>query len=747
MKRVKREISSTEDEALIMREESAYPNHTREHETWDLDEYLSKFSITFVHESEDRLDVEFDMQHVGTSVANAIRRVLIAEVPSMAIEKVFLYQNTSVIPDEVLCHRLGLLPVYANPFHFNFPPYQDLTDEEKDKSNDLDEEPLGDHKENIIFELHVKCKKKKSVLFAPILQMDSYWQASKMSKLRPGQEIEVRCHCVKGVGRDHAKFSPAQRLISSFSEGVIGINEYTGVAFVKDARKDTCSRNIFQHEDIKDAVSMSKNMEHFIFSVESTGAVNGLDLTLAALHVIQAKLKHLHGLVRDKLEGVKKSSTCFGALGEAVGLDANALMGILQNALNQAPVPPVIQPIEMQAFVEETGFQFLQNRKNKDGSKQDWRCENYPEKNGGCKASLQTVTTGNVFTKFKPHDGTCAHNHSLDEKAVTLSIIKSNLKRRAVETREKPMELLNHELQSAPLAVCPSLSSSAVRKTIRRVRIANQIPIVEGRNVQDIDIPRESRMYTDGAGRQQLFFLGDSGRDDAERILLFGKERHIDWSGEMKLMYLDGSFQMTPPPFYQVYAFLAERTTRINNGGKYVFPVLYALLKNKLVPATRKCSTWLGCLASIRSDIYFYGFRKGRHPVGNRCVNIAGCLFHLVKNFKKQIAAHGLSARNQEPEFSLRAKMLMSLAFVPPENIWNDFRLLKTHLLSYDQVLVRSSIGLKHIMSALQCVIQCSQFVGGPAMKEPLLGKTERITLQRLLIVDFTLLWAWIIRM
>uniref|UniRef100_A0A915D1S8 FLYWCH-type domain-containing protein n=1 Tax=Ditylenchus dipsaci TaxID=166011 RepID=A0A915D1S8_9BILA len=128
------------------------------------------------------------------------------------------------------------------------------------------------------------------------------------------------------------------------------------------------------------------------------------------------------------------------------------------NALNQVPVLPVIQPIEVQAFAEEN------NRKNKDGSKQDWRCENYQEKNGGCKASLQTVIAGNAFTYFKPHDGTRAHNHALDEKAVTLSIIKSNLKRRAVETREKPMDLLNHELQSAPLAVCPSLSSSAVRK-------------------------------------------------------------------------------------------------------------------------------------------------------------------------------------------------------------------------------------------------------------------------------------------
>uniref|UniRef100_A0A915DIC7 MULE transposase domain-containing protein n=1 Tax=Ditylenchus dipsaci TaxID=166011 RepID=A0A915DIC7_9BILA len=112
-------------------------------------------------------------------------------------------------------------------------------------------------------------------------------------------------------------------------------------------------------------------------------------------------------------------------------------------------------------------------------------------------------------------------------------------------------------------------------------------------------------------------------------------------------------------------------------------------------------------------------------------VNIAGCLFHLVKNFKKQIAAHGLSARNQEPEFSLRAKMLI---------------LLKNISCPMIKCSHRSSIGLKHIMSALQCVIQCSQFVGGPAMKDPC-GKTERITLQRLLIIDFTLLWAWIIRM
>ena len=42
-----------------------------------------------------------------------VRRLLISDVPSMAIEKVYMYNNTSIIQDEVLSHRLGLIPLRA----------------------------------------------------------------------------------------------------------------------------------------------------------------------------------------------------------------------------------------------------------------------------------------------------------------------------------------------------------------------------------------------------------------------------------------------------------------------------------------------------------------------------------------------------------------------------------------------------------------------------------------------------------
>ncbi len=47
-------------------------------------------------------------------LANALRRILLSEVPTMAIERVLLYQNTSILQDEVLAHRLGLIPIPEN---------------------------------------------------------------------------------------------------------------------------------------------------------------------------------------------------------------------------------------------------------------------------------------------------------------------------------------------------------------------------------------------------------------------------------------------------------------------------------------------------------------------------------------------------------------------------------------------------------------------------------------------------------
>lgn len=38
----------------------------------------------------------------------------------MAIEHVYMFMNSSIIHDEILAHRLGLIPIMANPRMFEF---------------------------------------------------------------------------------------------------------------------------------------------------------------------------------------------------------------------------------------------------------------------------------------------------------------------------------------------------------------------------------------------------------------------------------------------------------------------------------------------------------------------------------------------------------------------------------------------------------------------------------------------------
>ncbi|KAF1865730.1 hypothetical protein Lal_00021730 [Lupinus albus] len=86
--------------------------------------------------------IEIDMIGIDIKLANAFRRILIDEVPTMAIERVYITKNTSHTEDRILVHELENILIIADPRLFE---YSENAGDEKNEKNTL------------VFKLHLEC--------------------------------------------------------------------------------------------------------------------------------------------------------------------------------------------------------------------------------------------------------------------------------------------------------------------------------------------------------------------------------------------------------------------------------------------------------------------------------------------------------------------------------------------------------------------------------------------------------------
>jgi DNA-directed RNA polymerase I and III subunit RPAC1 len=307
------------------------------------------------------LDACFSLIGIDASIANAFRRILIAEVPTLAIEYVFVNNNTSIIQDEVLAARLGLVPLRGGKEGllsfikwFKKPAEDTPEGEQFSKAYDYN---------TICLSLKAECTRNENaakgeldptklyndahvyardIKFKPFGRQSEYFSDENaivptnpeilLAKLRPGQVIDVEMHAIKGIGSDHTKFSPvatasyrlmptitikepilgkdAEKFAKCFPKGVIEIQSVTKEeaaregsgykghegekkAIVKDAMKDTVSRECLRHDEFKNKVKLGRVQDHFIFSVESLGQWDSDELFLEAVKVLKVKCEGL----------------------------------------------------------------------------------------------------------------------------------------------------------------------------------------------------------------------------------------------------------------------------------------------------------------------------------------------------------------------------------------------------------------------------------------------------------------------
>ncbi|KAI8435588.1 hypothetical protein MSG28_003864 [Choristoneura fumiferana] len=211
------------DKPLVLLEEFRVKNAPEDYgmadKKWNFKKFVKGFSIDI--KRMENSEMEFDLIGIQPAFANAFRRLMLSEVPSMAIEKVMIKNNTSIIQDEVLAHRLGLIPLKADPRLFEYRP-EDATE--------------GTEFDTLEFTLKVKCTANTAQSKDSYRTEDLYINHSATASYRLLPEIKLTRE-VSG--------SQATLLQSCFSPGVIGLGP-DGKAFVRDARYDTCSRKCLQ---------------------------------------------------------------------------------------------------------------------------------------------------------------------------------------------------------------------------------------------------------------------------------------------------------------------------------------------------------------------------------------------------------------------------------------------------------------------------------------------------------------------
>jgi len=155
--------------------------------------------------------IKFILSEVDSSVANALRRCMIAEVPTLAIDMVEFHNNSTVLFDEFLAHRIGLIPLTSHHVK-EYKYYRECECEETCE------------KCSITFKLNVKNTKDGTYHVTSrdlsssdeqVIPVDSTKGGDTdignilICKLGKNQELNLTAIARKGIGKDHAKYIPS----------------------------------------------------------------------------------------------------------------------------------------------------------------------------------------------------------------------------------------------------------------------------------------------------------------------------------------------------------------------------------------------------------------------------------------------------------------------------------------------------------------------------------------------------------
>jgi len=238
------------------------------------------FDVEFI-ETGDR-ETRFLVRGITPAFANGIRRAILADVPTLSIDSVRFVENSSVLFDEVLALRLGLVPLTT---------------------------PAGEFDEDDVVTLAIDVEGPDTAYSGDLVSTDPQVEPADenipLIELKEDQRLEAEVDAVLGRGRDHAKFQGGvavgyrhlQHVEVGDDASEYGEDEPNIVRGVIEDDGELLPTSAFDH-DLRNRypgkeVTVEDVPNAFVFHVESDGSMPVDELVLRAVDSLSTRADEL----------------------------------------------------------------------------------------------------------------------------------------------------------------------------------------------------------------------------------------------------------------------------------------------------------------------------------------------------------------------------------------------------------------------------------------------------------------------
>jgi len=268
----------------------------------------------------DDLTARFIVEGINAPLANTLRRIILSEVPTMAIDDVIIYENSSVLHDEILALRLGLIPLKTDLDSYNLPEKCSCKSE------------LGCPLCRVILTLDVKAEGGTRTVYSGDLVSENpnivpVSDKIPIVKLVSGQRVRLEAYAKLGRGKVHAKWQPVSACTYRYKPTVqidssrcnacgkcvevcpkrVLAKEGDKIVVAREMDCTLCNDCVEVCKIDPPPIKISWDDSTFIFYIESTGALTVDRIIFEALNIYEEKYSEFINLFEGLMNEPKKA--------------------------------------------------------------------------------------------------------------------------------------------------------------------------------------------------------------------------------------------------------------------------------------------------------------------------------------------------------------------------------------------------------------------------------------------------------